>query len=111
MGRIMKFPNTILVFVFSLLGIIVLVFGFLDGIKGDLQSYTSFVGPMVSTLLALLVVTKQLEDVKAKSDENHETIKRVEKQTNGQLDAKLNNVAEDIKTHVDNVVKEDGDVG
>lgn len=60
--------------------------------------YTGFVSTIVATLLQNTVISAQAKD-------NAETVKKVEQQTNGTLTKKLDDTAQDIKTHTTAVVK------
>jgi len=87
-----------------LLGLVIVVYGILAGLHADVASYATFVGPIVTTLIGLAVISKQVDDVK-------NTTNQVADQTNGQLDAKLQAVKEDLKAHVEEVVKENNSNG
>lgn len=92
-----RYPVSVLAL--ALLGLIIIVYGVLASVHADVSSYITFVGPIVTTLIGLAVVSQQVDEVRR-------TAEKIEGQTNGQLTERLKNATEDIKAHVDQTVKE-----
>lgn len=92
-----RYPISVLAI--AVLGLAIVVYGVLAGLHADVGNYVTFVAPIVTVLLGLAVVSKQVDDVR-------DTTNQVADQTNGKLDAKLTAVKEELKAHVDSVVKE-----
>lgn len=91
--------NSLLVGAFGLVGLAMVIYGILAGLHADTASYATFMAPIISVLLGLLVVAKQLDDVKDKQAETHAKLTKVEEQTNGMLTAQF----ADLRDHMETV--------
>lgn len=100
MGATMKkrqYPISVLAL--AVLALVIMIYGLLAGLHADVGSYVTFVAPIVTTLLGLTVISRQIDDVR-------DTASKVEEQTNGKLTARLNDVKEELKAHVDAAMKD-----
>lgn len=83
----MKFSSTtVTVTFFALIGVIIVVYGAV-ALHGDPANYVSFVGPIITVLLSLVLVSGKVD--------------KIEKQTNGQLTQQFDNLAQHVteQTH------------
>lgn len=107
----MKFTTTIVVGVFALLGLIIVLYGALVLHGSNSANYVSFIAPVMTTLLALLVIAGKVDQVAEKTN-------TIERQTNGQMDAKFQTLKEHVTTETHaaadsaiQTIRESGDVG
>jgi len=105
----MRFQTTIAVGVFALLALIIIVYGAL-ALHGDPASYVSFVAPVMTTVLSLLFIAGKVDEVAHKTE-------TIEKQTNGQMDAKFTDLKQHVTTQAQNAANvaidatKEGDAG
>lgn len=106
----MKFATTLVVGIFALLGLMIVLFGAIALHGNNSASYVSFVAPVMTSLLALLVIASKVDQVAEKAS-------NIEQQTNGKLDAKFarltTHVTEQTHAAADSAIQtiKEGDVG
>lgn len=95
-------PASTSVGVLSVVALAIIVYGALAGLHRDTITYVTFVAPILTTLVGLLAVAHQVENVSTKADANAAKLDDVQAATNGKLDQKF----ADLREHVTEVVKD-----